>query len=157
MEDINVSNSVNRNTGYCNSGYYNSGYYNSGSYNTGNYNSGYWNSCNRETGFFNSKETETIRVFNKTCLLSDWEKAVKPEFIYNVNPNVWVEYDEMNDEEKQQHLKAFVSEGYLKTITYKEAWKNAYEKATKEDIKLLKALPNFDANVFLEITGIEIE
>lgn len=37
------------------------------------------------------------------------------------------------------------------------AWREAYDKATKEDIELLKALPNFDADVFFEISGIRIE
>ena len=62
----------------------------------------------------------------------------------------------MTDEEKIQHTKAFVCDGYLKTLEYKEAWKLSYEKATKEDIELLKALPNFDADVFEKISGIRI-
>ena len=37
------------------------------------------------------------------------------------------------------------------------ATKGSFKKASKEDIKLLKSLPNFDAKVFEEITGIRIE
>jgi len=62
----------------------------------------------------------------------------------------------MTDKEKEDNNDAFVTDGYLKTIPYKEAWAEAYKNATKEDIKLLKALPNFDADVFKEITGIKI-
>lgn len=47
--------------------------------------------------------------------------------------------------------------GYLKTYEYKEAWANLWKKATPEDVKALKALPNFDAKIFEEITGINIE
>ncbi len=62
----------------------------------------------------------------------------------------------MTDEEKQQYPNAYVCKGYLKKYDYKEAWQNAYKEATKQDIELLKALPNFDAKIFKEITGIKI-
>jgi hypothetical protein len=63
----------------------------------------------------------------------------------------------MTDKEKIDNKNAFVCEGYLKTFEYKEAWVEAYKTATKEDITLLKALPNFDADVFFEITGIKVK
>ena len=62
----------------------------------------------------------------------------------------------MTDEEKIQYPKAYVCDGYLKSFTYKEAWANAFKGATERDIELLKALPNFDTEVFEEITGIKI-
>lgn len=62
----------------------------------------------------------------------------------------------MTDEEKIKYPKAFVCDGYLKKLQYKEAWKLSYEKATKKDVELLKELPNFDADVFKEISGIRI-
>lgn len=63
----------------------------------------------------------------------------------------------MTEQEKIDNKNAFVCGGYLKTLEYKEAWAEAYKDASKEDIKLLKALPNFDADVFFEITGIKIK
>jgi hypothetical protein len=63
----------------------------------------------------------------------------------------------MTDKEKIDNRNAFVTEGYLKIIPYKEAWAIAYKDASEEDIGLLKALPNWDADVFKEITGIDIE
>ena len=62
----------------------------------------------------------------------------------------------MTDEEKIYYPKAYVCGGYLKIFTYKESWRNAYDNASENDIKLLKALPNFDSDVFEEITGIKI-
>ena len=62
----------------------------------------------------------------------------------------------MSDEEKKENNNAFVTDGYLKAISYKEAWRSAFDPENKEDIKLLKALPNFDARVFEKITGIRI-
>ena len=62
----------------------------------------------------------------------------------------------MTDKEKIDNPKFYVTQGYLKTFTYQEAWKNAYVEANAEDIELLKNLPNFDSEVFEEITGIKL-
>jgi hypothetical protein len=145
------------NTGKGNTGYGNSGDGNSGYRNSGNGNSGYGNSCNFESGDFNSVSSPFIRVFNKKCKRCVWENAAKPDFIYNLILNKWIYFKDMTDEEKIFFPKAFVCDGYLKTYSYKEAWMNAYNNASKEDIELLKALPNFSSDVFFEITGIDVK
>ena len=63
----------------------------------------------------------------------------------------------MTDDEKKANKNAFVTEGYLKVLDYKESWATAYSNATTEDIQLLKSLPNFNKKVFEEITGIKIK
>ena len=148
-------NSGDWNSGHSNSGNSNSGHRNSGDWNSGYRNSGDWNSVNKETGFFNSINPKTINVFNKPCDINTWENAQKPNFIY-FDLCVWVSFNDMTDEEKIKYPKAFVCDGYLKKLQYKEAWKLSYEKATKKDVELLKELPNFDADVFKEISGIRI-
>ena len=159
------SNSGNSNSGYRNSGYSNSGDSNSGNSNSGNSNSGYsnsgnsnsgdFNSCDYETGFFNSNQSEIINVFNKPCKRSIWNNSNKPDFIY-FDLNIWISFDNMTEKEKIKYPKAFVCNGYLKTLDYKEAWQNACLNASKKEIELLKALPNFDADVFEEITGVKV-
>ncbi len=150
-------NSGNRNSGYSNSGNSNSGDSNSGDSSSGDWNSGDWNSCNNESGYFNSSESEEIRVFNKSCNKDLWSASDKPDFIYNLELNKWVWFDDMTDEEKQDSPKAYVCGGYLKTFSHNEAWMNAYNEASDEDIELLKKLPNFDSEIFEEITGIKIQ
>lgn len=44
-----------------------------------------------------------------------------------------------------------------KTLTYKEAWKEYWGRASESDKKWFTELPNFDAKIFEEITGINIE
>jgi len=150
------SNSGYSNSGYSNSGYSNSGDSNSGDSNSGNSNSGYSNSGNYNTGHFNSITPEDILVFNKPCKRSIWDKAIKPTFIY-FELNEWVWWSFMSDKEKAINKDAFVTDGYLKTFGYKEAWKMAYDKASNNDIKLLKELPNFNTIVFEDITGIKVK
>lgn len=113
-----------------NSGHCNSGDYNSGNRNSGNRNSGDWNSCDRESGSLNSKGSEYVRVFNKPCRKEEWESATIPSFFY---------FD------------------LIAGKSYKESFQESFKKASKGDIERLKALPNFDKDVFFEISGIKIE
>jgi hypothetical protein len=46
--------------------------------------------------------------------------------------------------------------GYLKTYTYQEACKNWWNGMDDENKAIICSMPNFDANVFKEITGIEV-
>jgi len=51
--------------------------------------------------------------------------------------------------------------GVLVNYEYKEAFKNSYNKLSKEEkekqIEQLKSLPNFNKDIFFEISGIDIE
>ena len=154
---LTMVNTGNGNSGYGNSGDLNSGDRNSGYGNSGDLNSGDWNSGNRNSGHFNNTTPNEIRVFGKPCKFDDWNKSKKPNFIYNIRPTEWVDYSSMSEKEKEKYPNADVSGGYLKEYTYKEAWEKAYKNRAKDDIKLLKALPNFDAEIFEDITGIKIK
>jgi hypothetical protein len=140
-----------------NSGSGNSGHRNSGDSNSGHSNSGHWNSGHWNSGHFNSKTPDTILVFNKPCKVDLWDSVRKPNFIYNIVINQWVSWSNMSDDEKKENKDAFVTDGYLKRFDYKEAWNEAYKSATKEDIELLKGLPNFSKKVFEEISSIKIK
>ena len=63
----------------------------------------------------------------------------------------------MSEQEKKDHPFWKTTEGYLKTYDYKEAWRIAWDKASQEEKDKVKALKNFDAQIFQEITGIDIE
>ena len=143
-------NSGSRNSGDFNSGSYNSGDFNSGSYNSGSYNSGSYNS-----GFFNSNEPN-VRMFNKQTNLK-FDEIKIPNWCY-FDLTIWVSYDTATDEEKEAHKKEIETcGGFLKALEYKEAWRLAWDKVSKEEHKKLFDLPNWDNEVFKEITGIDAE
>ena len=160
-------NSGNRNSGHSNSGYYNSGGFNSGDCNSGDFNSGYrnsgdynsgdYNSGNHNSGHFNTITPSEILVFNKLCKREDWECADKPSFFYNLDLTKWIQKDQMTEQELSEHPEQKTLDGYLKTTPYKQAWQEAWKTATEEDKRRLKALPNFDPQIFEEITGIHVE
>ena len=64
----------------------------------------------------------------------------------------WVEYTqaEMDTEEKKS------IGGYLKQRTYKEACSLWWEKMSQENREIVQRIPNFNADIFLEITGIDV-
>ena len=136
-------------------GYRNSGDWNSGDRNSGNRNSGDWNSGNRNSGFFNSKEPEMIMVFNSTCRKSVWDAAYIPAFL-SFSLTEWKEEKDMTEDEKREHPSCSFTGGFLYTKPYKQAWKDSWESADKEDRERVRQLPNFDAEVFFEITGIDL-
>ena len=148
-------NSGNRNSGDCNSGNRNSGDFNSGDRNSGNFNSGNWNSGNCNSGFFNSDEP-CIRMFNKMTNYKREDVKI-PSWCY-FNMTVWVSHDTATEEEKTEHKTEIeICGGFLKTINYKDAWRIAWNKASIEERKELFDLPNWDNQVFKEITGIDAE
>ena len=78
-----------------------------------------------------------------------------PDFIY-FSLTLWVDESKITDQEKIDNVEFATTGGYLKVLTYKEAWLNAWNNATEEDKELLYALPNFNAEVFKEISGIDV-
>jgi PPE-repeat protein len=140
------------NSGYGNSGYGNSGDLNSGYGNSGDLNSGYGNSTNRESGIFNSQKGK-IRMFNKETNLT-WGEIKHPHF-KEFYLNKWIEESEMTDEEKKADPEFYVRGGYLKTFTWTEAWANFWKDTDEENRQKFLNLPNFDSEVFKEITGID--
>ena len=148
-------NSGNMNSGNWNSGNMNSGDMNSGDRNSGNRNSGNWNSGDLNSGFFNSDEP-CVRMFNKMTTYK--RKDIKIPFWCFFNLTVWVSHDTATEEEKTEHKAEIeICGGFLKTINYKDAWRIAWNKASIEERKELFDLPNWDNQVFKEITGIDAE
>ena len=143
-------NSGNNNSGYRNSGDGNSGDNNSGDNNTGNNNSG-----NKNSGCFNSQTPTSIMVFNKPCNIKTFEGYQLPSFVH-FDLTYWVEALKMTEEEKLADPNFYLRGGQLKTKTYKEAFIESYEKSDKTDRARIKDCPNFDADIFFEISGIDL-
>ena len=150
-------NSGDRNSGNRNSGNRNSGYWNSGDRNSGDRNSGNGNSGNGNSGWFNTNEPNA-RFFNKDTdiKLSDFYSSDKVPSYEGFDICKWIPESEMTDQEKIDNPRFNITEGYLKTYTYKEAWKNFWAVTPEENKKKFLALPNFDAIIFEEITGINV-
>ena len=143
-----------------NMGKANAGLCNSGNWNSGDWNSGDWNKTNFSSGCFNTKESK-ILMFNKPSdwTFRDWWNSEARYLLNNIQHNVlkWVESDNMTDKEKEQHPEYETTGGYLKELDKSECgqiWWNSLSDYKKD---VIKALPNFDAEIFRECTGIIVD
>ena len=158
-------NSGNRNSGDCNSGNCNSGNRNSGDYNSGNRNSGYCNSgdfnkCSFSNGCFNTVEPK-IYMFNKPSewTYRDWLNS-DARCLLNKIPGDILEYvlfENMTSEEKAAHPEAEVTGGYLKQIDNSECGFIWWHELSDYKKRIIKTIPNFDKEIFKEITGIDVD
>jgi len=145
------------NTGKGCTGNRNSGNRNSGDRNSGYLNSGDRNSGDRNSGYLNSKTPIDCLIFNKKAMFSDWDNADKPGFFW-FDLTVWVSHNTATESERKEYTKEIETcGGFLKTMGYKEAFQLSYANASQEDRDKVKRLPNWDADVFFEISGIRVE
>ena len=153
-------NSGDWNSGDCNSGDWNSGDCNSGDWNSGNRNRGDWNKTSFSNGCFNTVSPK-IYMFNKP---TDWtfEQWFNCRARYLLNqiedcPLEYVWFDTMSDEEKAAHPEAETTGGYLKERTTADNARKWWAGLSADDRNIIFSLPNFDAAIFKEITGIDVD
>ena len=153
-------NTGNGNTGDWNTGNGNTGNRNTGNRNTGDWNTGDWNTVDSSTGCFNTL-FDNIKLFNKPSnwtyynWLSSHARAVMCGC--PCTKTIWIDSDETIDSEKEENPTWECTGGYLKTINVtnrdKQAWWDNLDDSDKESVM---SLPNFDKDIFKEITGIEV-
>ena len=129
---------------------------NTGNRNTGYRNTGDWNTGNRNTGCFNTTTPEGAYYFGKWLKASEWDNAQKPAWIYKPSPTTWIVEKDMTDAEKTAEPTFHKCGGYLRTNDMRAEWLKAYQTATPEEIQMARDLPNFDAAIFEEITGLDL-
>ena len=147
-------------TGLGNRGNYNRGNYNSGNCNSGDRNSGNYNKTNYSNGWFNTKEPK-IPMFNK---ISEWtnedaenSEANKILAFLAGSTCEWIYAKDMTDEEKRKHPEYETARGYLKSV---DIWKDAVDKwrnLTEKEKAAVMSIPNFDKEIFKDITGIDVD
>ena len=144
------------NTGYRNTGDCNTGDRNTGNYNTGDCNTGTFNICNFSSGFFCTEEPKA-RVFDMDTDMTVSEFynskyylliARKPFFLTE-----WITYTE---QEKKSDADKELIGGYLKRYRFEEACRNWWNRYSLDEKKMFLEIPNFSAEKFKKITGIDI-
>ena len=100
---------------------------------------------------------KNYRVFNKQVTKEEYEKIYSSLSNIKMLPTQWIDENKMTSEEKKSVKIAKDLGGYLKTFTYEEAWSNFWEAASKEQKDAILNIPQFDAEIFKEITGLDVE
>lgn len=157
-------NSGNWNSGDCNSGDWNSGNRNSGNRNSGNrnsgdWNSGDWNATSFSNGCFNTVSPK-IYMFNKPTdwTFEQWFNCRARRLLNEIDdcPLEYVYLSDMTDEEKAAHPEAETTGGYLRKRTTADNARKWWAGLSADDQNVILSLPNFDAAIFKEITGVDV-
>ena len=156
-ENTGNENTGNWNTGLFNTGNWNTGNWNTGNWNTGNWNTGHGNTIDGSNGVFCTEPDMNIRIFNKPSGMSlrDFHRSRYYSALCNA-PFLLTEWIPYTDEEKKADPEKEMIGGYLKKYTMQEAWANWWQEMSEKDRKTVQEIPNFDAKIFKEITGIEV-
>ena len=153
-------NTGNRNTGDCNTGNRNTGNWNTGDWNTGNWNTGDWNKSSFNTGCFNTEE-QKIMLFNKPSNMtySEWLDSDARYLLNQIPKDVveWVYEEDMTDEEKAAHPTYETTGGYLKVLDGSECGQLWWGSLSDRRKEIIKAIPNFDAEIFFQCTGVRVD
>lgn len=128
--------------------------------NSGGYNSGDWNKTYFSNGCFNT-ESPQIFLFNKLSdwTYQDWLNSKAKEVLRMCPCNIlkWRTCENMTDKEKKNHSECSVTGGFLEYIeneTKRQMWWNKLSDIDKDAVM---SLPNFDKDIFKEITGIDVD
>ena len=158
-------NTGNRNTGDCNTGNRNTGNRNTGDCNTGNrntgdWNTGDWNKSSFNTGCFNTEE-QKIMLFNKPSDMTyrEWIDSDARYLLNQIPKDVveWVYEEDMTDEEKAAHPTYETTGGYLKVLDESECGQLWWGSLSDRRKEIIKAIPNFDAEIFFQCTGVRVD
>ena len=153
-------NTGNRNTGDWNTGDWNTGDCNTGNRNTGNRNTGDWNKSSFNTGCFNTEE-QKIMLFNKPSDMTyrEWIDSDARYLLNQIPKDVveWVYEEDMTDEEKAAHPTYETTGGYLKVLDESECGQLWWGSLSDRRKEIIKAIPNFDAEIFFQCTGVRVD
>ena len=153
-------NTGNRNTGNRNTGDWNTGNRNTGDCNTGNRNTGDWNKSSFNTGCFNTEE-QKITLFNKPSGMTyrEWMDSDARYLLNQIPKDVveWVYEEDMTDEEKATHPTYETTGGYLKVLDESECGQLWWGSLSDRRKEIIKAIPNFDAEIFFQCTGVRVD
>ena len=141
----------NRSTGDCSTGTCSTGDFSTGDFSTGDF-----SSSSRSTGHFSTDDVRPSffdKPFNGTW---DEARALIP-YVHLKLGTYWVESSEMTEQQKADHPSHETTGGVLLTYnhTYHQAWAIAWSEMDQATRERFLNLPNFDAEKFNRITGID--
>lgn len=144
-------NAGNRNTGDSNTGNRNTGAHNTGDWNAGNYNEGNWNTGDSNTGSCNTGNSNTgdwnIGDWNLTDYSNGCFNTIEAKIYLFNRLSSWTINDWLKSEAR------YILNLMPGSHERQDWWDNLLDGGKKEILNL----PNFDKEIFKQITGIEVE
>ena len=100
---------------------------------------------------------KNLQIFNTPITEEEYNTQIKYIRAKNFKLPIakWVKYEDLSKDEQTSTAKQLG--GLLKTLSYKDAWKEMWASLSSEDRNFFKTLLHFNSKIFYEITGIEIK
>ena len=98
---------------------------------------------------------KNYQIFNQQVDKDEWEKIKQKLPNIKLPLNVWVDKKDMIEDEKDNNSVYKEVGGFLRTLSYKDAWKLWWKEASQKDKDLILGIKYFDSKIFTGITGIE--
>ena len=121
---------------------------------------GDWNKSSFNTGCFNIEE-QKITLFNKPSDITynDWLRSDARYLLNQIPKDVveWVYEEDMTDEEKAANPTYETTGGYLKVLNESECGQLWWGSLSDFQKNYIKSIPNFDAEIFEQCTGIKVD
>ena len=160
LANVGVDNTGVCNSGDCSTGNRNTGDRNTGNCNTGNRNTGDWNTTNFSSGVLCTEEPECL-IFDKPSgmTLREWRETKAAYLMCRIrfDTTEWVSESRMTDAEKADNPQYEILGGYLKEYPEPHyAFSEWWDALTEDERDVIKAIPNFDADKWYQITGIDL-
>lgn len=96
------------------------------------------------------------RIFNTDVNTDVFDTAMGARPAFKLPVATWVDKKDMTDDEKDNNSSYKQTGGYLKRLSYKDAWAEGWTTASTEFKDWVKNLPHFNADIFEKITGLKI-
>ena len=114
---------------------------------------------NNETGCFCTEEHK-IRFFDQESEMTfrEWRNSEAYGILCGIpfEPTRWIWADDMTDEEKASHPEYKTTDGYLKVCDTDKAFLTWWDSLNNREKEIIKSIPNFNAEKFLQISGIRV-
>ena len=149
------------NTGYGNVGDGNTGSWNVGDYNFGMRNVGDFNAGSDTVGCFNTEYVE-FRMFNKPSpwTKSQWLLSSARAILINMprTSTTWIHESSMSAADKKRHPEYKTLHGYLRKDRRCDCDRQQWwdYKLDDDGRQTVLSMPNFDADIFKQCTGIDV-
>lgn len=100
-------------------------------------------------------------MFNKPSnwTFKDWLNSDARYLLNSIPKDVteWVWSSDMTDQEKEAHPEHETTGGYLKVLDESNCAQSWWNNLSDNQKNIIKALPNFNAEIFEQITGVKID
>lgn len=94
-------------------------------------------------------------VFNTKVSETEYDEIKKSLPSIKLPVTFLVGKDDMTEDEKKEHPVYKTIGGYLRQLSYEDAWAKVWSEMSDIDKNKILSIPQFDSKIFKEITGID--